>query len=53
MEAGRNVAWEYMAQGRGFKAFTFLLGTLCYGIRTLQVKFLLQRLYSCISKTKT
>jgi len=52
MEAGRNVAWEYMAQGKGFKAFTFLLGTLRYGISTLQVKFLLHALYSCIGKTK-
>jgi glycosyltransferase involved in cell wall biosynthesis len=28
MQAGRDVAWEYMAQGRGLKAFTTLLGTL-------------------------
>ena len=50
MEAGRNVAWEYMAQDKGFKAFTFLLGTLRYGVSALQLKFLLHALYSCVSK---
>ena len=50
MEAGRNVAWEYMAQDKGFKAFTFLLGTLRYGVSALQLKFLLHALYSCFSK---
>lgn len=49
MEAGRNVAWEYMTQGRGLKAFMILLGTLRYGINPLQLKFLLHALYSCIS----
>ncbi len=49
MEAGRNVAWEYMTQGRGLKAFMFLLGTLRYGINPLQLKFLLHAIYRCIS----
>jgi hypothetical protein len=49
MEGGRSVAWEYMAQGKGLKAFTTLLGTLRYGISALQLKFLLHALYSCVS----
>jgi glycosyltransferase involved in cell wall biosynthesis len=49
MQAGRDVAWEYMAQGKGLKAFTTLLGTLRYGISALQLKFLLHALYSCVS----
>ena len=50
MQAGRDVAWEYMQQGKGFKAFTTLLGTLRYGISMLQLKFLLHALYSCVRK---
>lgn len=53
MDAGRNVAWEYMAQGKGFKAVTAMLGSLRYGINKLQVKFLLHALYSCVRKAKT
>lgn len=52
MEAGRSVAWEYMAQGKGFKAFTTILSSFRYGISVLQVKFLLHALYSCFRKTK-
>jgi glycosyltransferase involved in cell wall biosynthesis len=50
LEAGRNVAWECMAQGKGIQAFTFLLGTLRYGISAVQLKFILHALYSCVSK---
>lgn len=50
MEAGRNIAWEYMTQGKGFKAFTTMLGTLRYGVSALQLKFLLHALYSCVRK---
>ena len=50
IEAGQDVAWEYITQGKDLKAFTFLLGTLRYGVTLLQLKFLLHALYSCIRK---
>ena len=50
IEAGQDVAWEYITQDKGLKAFTFLLGTLHYGVTKLQLKFLLHALYSCIRK---
>ncbi|RIZ71182.1 MAG: glycosyltransferase family 2 protein [Methylococcales bacterium] len=50
IEAGQDVAWEYITQDKGLKAFIFLLGTLRYGVTKLQLKFLLHALYSCIRK---
>ena len=50
IEAGQDVAWEYITQDKGLKAFTFLLGTLRYGVTKLQLKFLVHALYSCIRK---
>ena len=53
IEAGQDVAWEYIMQNKGLKAFTFILSTLRYGITKLQLKFLVHALYSCIRKNKT
>jgi len=50
IEAGQDVAWEYITQDKGLKAFTFLLGALRYGVTKLQLKFLVHALYSCIRK---